>query len=244
MLLQVDGSRHDWLEGRGPVLTLVGWIDDATGILTGATFRLQEDAAGYFSVLAQPAAAHGLPLAIYTDQHGIFIKEPHRPPSLAEQLEGKRGTTQVRRALDDAGIGWIGATSPQAKGSIERGWGTAQDRLRSELRRAGATTIAASNEVLQLEDPTSDGVVDPVRRRPTVVAVDECGGALRPISIEQSMDLPDRQAEDRRRRRDREFAGHHVGQHHEALLGPSIQCDCLPRFRGIEGDKVAVPSVV
>jgi hypothetical protein len=50
MLLQVDGSRHDWLEGRGPVLTLVGGIDDATGIFTGATFRLQEDAAGYFTV--------------------------------------------------------------------------------------------------------------------------------------------------------------------------------------------------
>ncbi len=148
MLLQVDGSRHDWLEGRGPILTLVGGIDDATGIFTGATFRLQEDAAGYFSVLAQTAARYGLPVAIYSDQHGIFIKDPKRPPSLAEQLGGRRSTTQVRRALDDAGVGWIGATSPQAKGRIERGWGTAQDRLRSELRRAGATTIEEANAVL------------------------------------------------------------------------------------------------
>lgn len=148
MLLQVDGSRHDWLEGRGPVLTLVGGIDDATGTFTGATFRGQEDAAGYFSVLAQTAAAYGLPVALYSDQHGIFIKDPNRPPTLAEQLTGRRGTTHVRRALDDAGIGWIGATSPQAKGRIERGWGTAQDRLRSELRRAGAATLEEANAVL------------------------------------------------------------------------------------------------
>jgi transposase len=148
MLLQVDGSRHDWLEGRGPILTLVGGIDDATGVFTGATFRLQEDAAGYFSVLAQTAARHGLPLAVYSDRHGIFIKDPSRSPSLAEQLGGRRSTTQVRRALDEAGIGWIGATSPQAKGRIERGWGTAQDRLASELRRAGATTIEEANTVL------------------------------------------------------------------------------------------------
>jgi transposase len=148
MLLQVDGSRHDWLEGRGPVLTLVGGIDDATGIFTGATFRLQEDAAGYFAVLAQTSAAYGLPVALYSDQHGIFVKDPARPPSLADQLAGTRSVTQVRRALDQAGVGWIGATSPQAKGRIERGWGTAQDRLRSELRRAGATTIEDANVVL------------------------------------------------------------------------------------------------
>ncbi|MBI2755414.1 MAG: ISNCY family transposase [Chloroflexi bacterium] len=148
MLLQVDGSRHDWLEGRGPMLTLVGAIDDATGIFTGATFRAQEDAAGYFTVLAQTAVGYGLPVALYSDQHGIFVKNPNRPPTLAEQLTGKRSATQVRRALDDLGIGWIGALSAQAKGRIERGWGTAQDRLRSELRRAGATTIDDANTVL------------------------------------------------------------------------------------------------
>ena len=148
MLLQVDGSRHDWLEGRGPLLTLVGGIDDATGIFTGATFRSQEDAAGYFSVLTQTAAHHGLPLALYSDRHGIFVKDPGRPASLAEQLTGRRSTTQMRRALEAAGIGWIGATSPQAKGRIERGWGTAQDRLRSDLRRAGAATVEEANVVL------------------------------------------------------------------------------------------------
>lgn len=117
-------------------------------VFTGATFRAQEGAAGYFSVLAQTVAAQGLPIALYSDQHGIFIKDPHRPATLTEQLTGRRGTTQVRRALDEVGVRWIGATSPQAKGRIERGWGTAQDRLRSELRRARATTLDEANAVL------------------------------------------------------------------------------------------------
>ena len=148
LLLQVDGSRHDWLEGRGPVLTLVGGIDDATSLVTGGTFREQEDAAGYLITLTQTADRFGLPSALYSDLHGIFVKDPNRPPTLAEQLTGKRSLTQVGRALDDAGIGWIGAHSPQAKGRVERVWGTLQDRLTSELRRRRAATIEQANEVL------------------------------------------------------------------------------------------------
>lgn len=148
MLLQVDGSRHDWLEGRGPVLTLIGAIDDATGIVTAATFRAAEDAAGYLEVFRRTVVRHGRPLAIYSDRHGIFVTDPNRPPTLAEQLAGRRAFTQVGRALDEAGIGWIGARSPQAKGRVERLWGTKQDRLTSELRRAGAATIEAANVVL------------------------------------------------------------------------------------------------
>lgn len=148
MLLQVDGSRHDWLEGRGPVLTLIGAIDDATGTITAATFRAAEDAAGYLEVFRRTVLRHGRPGAVYSDQHGIFIKDPNRPPTLAEQLAGRRSFTQVGRALDAAGIGWIGASSPQAKGRVERLWGTKQDRLVSELRRAGATTIEEADVVL------------------------------------------------------------------------------------------------
>lgn len=148
MLLQVDGSRHDWLEGRGPMLTLVGAIDDATGLVTAATFRAAEDAAGYLEVFRRTVVRHGRPLAVYSDQHAIFIKDPNRPPTLAEQLAGRRSFTQVGRALDEAGIGWIGAGSPQAKGRVERLWGTKQDRLVSELRRADATTIEQANLVL------------------------------------------------------------------------------------------------
>jgi transposase len=148
MLLQVDGSRHDWLEGRGPVLTLIGAIDDATGIVTAAAFRAAEDAAGYLEIFRRTVVRHGRPLAVYSDRHGIFIKDPNRPPTLAEQLAGRRSFTQVGRALDQAAIGWIGASSPQAKGRVERLWGTKQDRLTSELRRAGASTIEQANVVL------------------------------------------------------------------------------------------------
>jgi len=147
-LLQVDGSRHDWLEGRGPWLTLVGGIDDATGIVTGARFGAQEDAAGYFALLLATVGRHGLPLLVYSDRHGIFWRDRTRPPTLAEQLAGEHSLTHVGRALADAQIGWIAARSPQAKGRIERLWGTLQDRLVSELRLARADSLEAANAVL------------------------------------------------------------------------------------------------
>jgi hypothetical protein len=148
MLLQTDGSTDDWLEDRGPRLTLVGGIDDATSAVTGATFRAAEDAAGYFLMLTETVRTYGVPVALYTDRAGIFIRETNRPPTLAEQLTGRRSLTQVGRALQEAGIGWIGASSPQAKGRIERLWGTLQDRLRSELRRAGVDSVQGANELL------------------------------------------------------------------------------------------------
>lgn len=147
MLLQTDGSKHDWLEGRGPVMTLVAGIDDATGMVTGGTFRAAEDAAGYFTMLAQTVARHGLPLALYSDLSGVFIKDPNRPPTLAEQLTGRASLTQVGRALDELGIRWIGARSAEAKGRVERLWGTLQDRLVSELRRAAVATLEDANEL-------------------------------------------------------------------------------------------------
>jgi transposase len=148
LLLQVDGSKHDWLEGRGPWLTLVGGIDDATGIVTGAIFREQEDALGYLVVLRQTATGYGLPLALYSDRHGIFWTGGRRIPSLAEQFAGRQPRTQLGRALEAASIAWIAARSPQAKGRVERLWGTLQDRLRSELRLAGAASLEEANAVL------------------------------------------------------------------------------------------------
>lgn len=148
LLLQVDGSRHDWLEGRGPWLTLVGAIDDATGIVTGATFRDQEDTAGYFETLVQTARGYGLPVALYSDRHGIFWKSPGHLPTLAEQFAGRRSTTQLGRALEAAAVAWVAARSAQAKGRVERLWGTAQDRLLVELRLAGAASCADANAVL------------------------------------------------------------------------------------------------
>lgn len=147
-LLQVDGSRHRWFGPDFPFTTLVAGIDDATGRVPGGTFRAQEDALGYFTTFAQTAERHGLPGAVYSDRHGIFSVGQNRAPTLAEQLAGTRSLTQVGRALDEAAIGWIGAHSAEAKGRVERLWGTFQDRLVAELRLAGITTIADANAFL------------------------------------------------------------------------------------------------
>lgn len=148
MLLQVDGSRHDWLQGRGPYLTLVGAVDDATGTVPAALFREHEDAQGYLLMLREIIERHGVPLSLYSDRHGIFQRSPKEPESLAEQLRGKRDPTQFARALKELDIGHILAHTPQAKGRIERVWGTFQGRLVPELRLAGASTIEHANEVL------------------------------------------------------------------------------------------------
>ena len=142
MLLQVDGSRHDWLEGRGPRLTLVGAIDDATGRLTGAVFREQEDTAGYLIVLRDTVRRHGMPLAVYRDRHTLFETPRGSLMTLEEQLADTRTPTQLGRAFAELGITSIAARSPQAKGRIERAWGTLQDRLVTELRLAGADDLA------------------------------------------------------------------------------------------------------
>ena len=117
-----DGSKHDWLEDRGPELTLIGGIDDATGIVTGGRFRAAEDAAGYLEMLVQTIRRHGLPLALYTDLSGVFIKDPNRPPTLAEQLTGRRSLTQVsRRSTCSASAGSAPAAPRPRAGSSGSG---------------------------------------------------------------------------------------------------------------------------
>jgi len=149
LLVQVDASHHSWLEGRGPTLALHGVIDDATNRVPAAVFRDAEDAHGYFLVLRDLVRAQGRPVALYGDRHGIFHKTPHATPTIEQQLRGlQQLPTQFGRALRELGIRWIPATSPQAKGRIERLWGTFQDRLVSELRRAHARTRAEANAVL------------------------------------------------------------------------------------------------
>src|SRR6266568_4028069 len=152
MLLQLDASRHDWLEGRGPYLSLVGAIDDATGRVPWACFREQEDAYGYFMVMRETVTRFGIPMAVYADRHSIFYqgKEVHlRKLSLEEQLAGQREPTQFGRLLNELGVQLIHALSPQAKGRVERLWGTFQDRLASELRLAGAGNCEQANQVLR-----------------------------------------------------------------------------------------------
>jgi transposase len=148
MLLQLDASPHAWLEERGSRLHLVAAIDDATGTVPAAVFREQEDAAGYLTVLHQVITSLGVPEAVYHDRHGIFRRSARERESLAEQLAGERDPTQVGRALRELGIVSIAAHWPQAKGRVERLFGTLQDRLVVELRLAGARTRAEANTVL------------------------------------------------------------------------------------------------
>jgi transposase len=148
MLLQIDGSHHDWLEGRGPRLALIAGIDDATGTVPGAVFRQQEDAAGYLAMLQQVCCSVGLPLAVYHDQHGIFGVVDLKGTALYQMGRVRYEPTQVERVLAELGIGSIPAKSPQAKGRVERLFGTFQDRLVTELRLDGITTLADANAFL------------------------------------------------------------------------------------------------
>ena len=147
-LVQLDGSPHDWLEGRGPRLTILGMQDDATGKVLAARFFLSETAQGYFHLLQSLLQRCGVPLAFYGDRSGIFTRNDERW-SLDEQLAGQRQPTQFGRALAQLGITFIAAQSPQAKGRIERLWGVLQDRLTSELRLAAACDLASANRVLR-----------------------------------------------------------------------------------------------
>lgn len=148
-MLLWDGSRHDWLEGRGPWMTLTAAIDDATGeLMPGAHFVDQECAAGYLRVLRAVVGDKGIPLSIYMDRHGS-LRRNQRGATVDEELTGVRKPTQVGRVLEELAIEPIYALSPQAKGRVERMWGTLQDRLTSELRLAKATTLAEANVVLR-----------------------------------------------------------------------------------------------
>jgi transposase len=147
MMLQVDGSPHDWLQGRGPVLCLIGAIDDATGKVPRAFFEQAESSWAYFRLFSDLFKKHGLTQSVYSDRHSVFWTD--RGPTLEEQLVNQRPTTQVGRGLEELGVHLILAGSPQAKGRIERLWGTFQDRLVSELRLAGAKTKAQAQAVLE-----------------------------------------------------------------------------------------------
>lgn len=147
MMLQVDGSPHDWLEGRGPRLCLIGAIDDATSKVMGAVFVQAESSWGYFRLFSEIFHAHGVSQSIYTDCHSVFWTD--REPTVQEQLLNKKPTTEVGRALEELGVTLILAHSPQAKGRIERLWNTFQDRLVSELRLAKAKTLEQAQAVLE-----------------------------------------------------------------------------------------------
>ncbi len=148
MMVLTDASRHDWLEGRGPHLTLVGFQDDATSQILSAHFQFEaENTVGYLRALYAMISVHGVPLSLYRDRHCIFQRNDSHW-TVAEELAGKQSSTQLGRALEELGITQIPAYSPEAKGRIERAWRTLQDRLVSELRLAHAITLQEANAVL------------------------------------------------------------------------------------------------
>lgn len=146
-LVQLDGSPFDWLQARGPRLTLLGAIDDATSEVVALHFRPTEDLHGYTTLLHQVFTSVGLPVALYGDGVNILVRtDAHW--SLEEQLAGTQSPTHVGRMLHELGIGYVQAHSPQAKGRIERLWETLQDRLVSELRLRGIATCSDANAFL------------------------------------------------------------------------------------------------
>lgn len=140
MLIQFDGSEHDWFSGQGPICTLLGGIDDATGEIVGLEFFPAEDTFSCLKSVHDIVALHGLPEAFYVDQGKCFGK-----------IYRDQSTTQLGRALEELGCRMILASSPQAKGRIERLWNTLQDRLIAELRLRGICRIPRANEYLKTE---------------------------------------------------------------------------------------------
>ena len=134
----MDASDHDWFEGRGPRCHLHLLIDDATSKILGGNFKLEETTEGYFQACSPYFAKRGLPINFYNDKRGTFVVN-----------QGKnRGDTQFGRALKELGIGMILAHSPEAKGRIERVFGTLQNRLVWEMRIQGISTIEDANGFL------------------------------------------------------------------------------------------------
>lgn len=136
-LIQIDGSPHDWFEGRGDYCTLLVFIDDATGQLTQLRFAPTETTLNYMRVLHDHILAHGVPAALYSDKHSIF--------RINAAVVDPKAETQFSRAARELGIDSIHAHSPQAKGRVERANQTLQDRLIKEMRLAGINDMDSAN---------------------------------------------------------------------------------------------------
>lgn len=144
-LVQWDTSEHLWLEGRGEKLYLIAMIDDATSELT-AHFAVSDSTEQNMRLLWRYLERHGRPVEVYTDKAGLF--QVNRPLHYNKHVPPAPEQTQIKRALEELGIGRIAAHSPQAKGRVERSFGTMQDRLVKGLRRAGAGTLDEANRYL------------------------------------------------------------------------------------------------
>jgi hypothetical protein len=147
-LVQWDTSDHDWLEGRGERIYLIGMIDDATSRAL-ARFARHDSTAENMRLLWSWLEKQGRFVDGYTDRAGLL--ETNRPNQRDEERDGKLPETQIGRALRELGIGWIAALSPQAKGRIERFFQTAQDRLVKGMRKQKVCTLEKANAYLEKE---------------------------------------------------------------------------------------------
>ena len=145
-MVQMDGSHHDWFEGRGPWCVLMGYIDDATGRVFGrfydyeGTIPAMDSFKGYIQ-------KYGLPMSVYLDKHTTY--KSTGKPTIQDELNNTRPLSEFERALKELGVEVIHANSPQAKGRIERLFGTLQDRLVKEMRLRGIRTIEEANGFLE-----------------------------------------------------------------------------------------------
>ena len=138
-LVQVDGSPHDWFEGRGPACTLIVFVDDATSRLLALRFFASETTEAYMETLRGHLAEHGRPVALYSDRYSVFR---------VNRKDGEDAPTQFTRALLTLDIEPIHASTPQAKGRVERANLTLQDRLAKEMRLRGIGGMEAANAYL------------------------------------------------------------------------------------------------
>lgn len=148
MMLQADGTPFDWF-GTGEQYSLHGFIDDATGKITGLYMCKNECLLGYLEVLRQTLENYGIPISLYPDKYSVFFppKKVDDHITIEEQLNGReKGITQFGRIVEELGIDMFPANSPQAKGRIERLWETLQSRLVTEFRINNITTIESANE--------------------------------------------------------------------------------------------------
>jgi transposase len=144
-MLQMDGSHHDWLEGRGPRMVLMGFIDDATGRAFGRFYEY-EGTIPALDGLMRYFNKYGIPCSIYLDKHSTY--KGLRRTTVIDQLEGDNGESQFQRAMKQLGVKVLYANSPQAKGRVERFFRTLQDRLVKEMRVARIKTLLEANSYL------------------------------------------------------------------------------------------------
>lgn len=145
-MIQMDGSRHAWFEKRGPECTLMGYVDDATGRVF-ARFYSYEGTVPALDSFRRYISAHGIPLSVYLDRHTTY--KAVSKPTIEDELNDRQPLSQFARAVEELGVRVIHAYSPQAKGRIERLFGTFQDRMIKEMRLQGISNMKDGNNFLE-----------------------------------------------------------------------------------------------